>query len=311
MRYDLLVRLALCVALAGCGRLDFEPLALRDATPASDAQCTTWSTFSTPAALPGPVQSATDDWSPAPTAGGTQIYFYSYRAGFLGKIYRGVRASLADPFGAATPVTEVDNALSQQIAPTVTSDNLLLIYADEVTGSFKLHVATRGSVGSPFDPPGVLANVNCSNTVDDLYPSISADGLRLVFSSTRLGGAQSDLFETTRPDRAAAFATPIELAALSKPTSDEWSPTLSADALDIFFASNRGGGPGNFDVYTSHRPAVDQAFAPPSLVSALSSPRDDLGLHLDPDGATMYLNYDTVVVGSQNANLDIATRTCN
>ncbi|MDB4953559.1 MAG: outer membrane protein OmpA family [Myxococcales bacterium] len=299
------MRLAICLVCAGCGRVGFDT---SDAPAAPDAHCT-WSAFSTPAALPGPVQSGADDWSPSPTAGGTQIYFYTYRTTAFGKIYRAVRASVADPFGVATPVTELDNPTSDQFSPTATSDNLLLIYADAATGAFKLMSATRSSVGLPFDPPSQLANVNASNAVDDLYPSISADGLRLVFGSTRVNGAQAHLFETTRSDRAAAFATPRELAEVAKPGSDDWSPTLSADALDIFFSSNRGG-PGGFDVYTSHRAAVDQPFAPPLLVPELSSPRDDVGLHLDPTGATMYLSYDAVV-GGGNAELDVATRSCN
>jgi hypothetical protein len=44
-------------------------------------------------------------------------------------------------------------------------------------------------------------------------------------------------------------------------------------------------------------------------VRELSSARDDLGLHLTPDGATMYFNYDAVT-GGGNSDIDVATRAC-
>jgi hypothetical protein len=64
------------------------------------------------------------------------------------------------------------------------------------------------------------------------------------------------------------------------------------------------------DIYTAHRPALDQPFSTPVLVPELSSARDDNGVRLSRDGKTMYLNYDTLTSGGANADLYSATRTC-
>src|SRR5262249_11745420 len=122
---------------------------------------------------------------------------------------------------------------------------------------------------------------------------MSGDGLRLVFASTRSGGLQ--LWEATRATRQVDFDAPTMLAPLSG-AGQIGSPTLSPDALDIYFCSSRPGGPGGLDIYTAHRAAVDQPFAAPVLVPELSSPLDEWGIRL-ADDATMYLDYDTSYMG--------------
>ena len=46
-------------------------------------------------------------------------------------------------------------------------------------------------------------------------------------------------------------------------------------------------------MWTSRRPSLDAALAPPVVIPQLNSPFDELSLRLSSDGATLYFAYDT------------------
>jgi Tol biopolymer transport system component len=300
------VRLTLLLALAACGRLHFDALG-DGAAPPDAAPCTTWSPFSAPVALPGPVNSPADDWAPTPAAGELELYFYSFRASSHANLFRATRTTLAEQFDAGTALAELDNNANAG-TPTVTADDLDIIYETDETGTGDLYEAIRGSRAVPFGAPQLIASL--SSPVDaDGDPFVSADGLRLVYVSSNNSIGGLDIFETTRPDRGTEFAPPTAHLELDSP-SDEYSPTLSADGLEIFFASARAGGFGGFDIYTARRTVVGQPFANATHVDELSSPLDDVGVRLTPDGTTLYLNYQTMTSGGANADMWTARRTC-
>jgi hypothetical protein len=300
------------LVVSACGRLAFEPhgdalVADSDSATGVDAPIAcTWSAFSTPAALPGPVQSPVDDWCPTPTVGGLQIFMHTYRASTHGQLFSATRTATNLPFGMATNVAELTTGTSQQFDPTLTGDGLDIIYSDDMAGPFHLYEAMRSSATGKFGTPVALAAINSTTTDWDAF--LSDDGLRLMFTSQRNSG-QYEIFETKRVAIGSQFDTPVLHSELTVAGTAQSSPTLSADWLDIYFASNRPGGPGKYDMYTAHRPALDQPFGVVTLVPELSSPLDDLCARLAVDGSTIYLNYSANTSGG-NADLDSATRTC-
>lgn len=69
----------------------------------------------------------------------------------------------------------------------------------------------------------------------------------------------------------------------------ELDPTLSADGLEIFFASNRGNGAnGTFDIYRATRATTSDPFSPPQRVVELSTAASEVGIHLSADGLTAW-----------------------
>jgi hypothetical protein len=302
------VRWVVLAACVGCGRIGFDARGNGgsdggggDATPA----CTSWSAFSTPTIIPGPIEAPTDNWGPSATLGQLAIYFGSYRVGGVGDqdIWVGARASVTAQFGAPTNVTEV-NTTGFETAPTVTDDGLDMVFVRGTAS--QLFEAMRGSTTVPFSTP---APVNFIAASYDISPWLSADGLRLVFVSNRDGNGQH-MFEATRTSRTTAFAIPAGHPELEAGSNDDAGGALSADGLDLYFSSSRPGGPGGDDVYTAHRTALDQPFSTPVLIPELSSPGDDDITRLSDDGATMYMNYDTKNTGGSAAQLMWATRTC-
>ena len=86
------------------------------------------------------------------------------------------------------------------------------------------------------------------------------------------------------------FSTPQLVAELSSSAIDE-DPTFTGDLLEVCFMSNRAG---TKDIWTSHRAAATDAWAPPVRVAELSSPSDDWGPALTPDGLAIWFATDRV-----------------
>ena len=267
-----------------------------------DGPCA-WGSFSTPTLLPGPVQSNADDWFPTPSADELELYFYQYVGGAAdAEVVRATRETRDDPFGAAAPVAELNSALDDT-SVAISDDGLYLVLTRDDGTTQHLYVASRATAGDAFSTPVMIGELFLAG-VRDLSPALNADATRMVFASGRTGTNMLELFETTRPSRAAAWGAPQHLMSLSSPAQDD-NPTLSADGLEIFFSSQRGG---RDDVYRATRAALDQPFSMPVVVSELVSPLDEVGTRLSRDGRTMYFAYNAVRGGGQNAQIWTATR---
>jgi hypothetical protein len=292
------VRWAVLVFAAGCGRFGFD--ALGDAPADAVADACAFGPWSTPQLLPGPIQSSVDDWGGAPTLGETMLAFYSYKGSAHANLWTATRASTSDPFDAPTELDQISTTVGER-GPAISEDALTLIWAVDVGADHQLRESHRMTTAVmfslAFDPGLGIAG----GDDDDAW--LSADGNRLVFASDRDGKHQ--VYETTRTDRDSPFATPkLIVAATADPL---YAPSLSADALDVYYVA---GLDGTLDIYTAHRSAIDQPFGPGTAITEVNSARDDTYPRVSRDGRHMYLNYNAVVTGGQNADLYIATRAC-
>jgi hypothetical protein len=73
---------------------------------------------------------------------------------------------------------------------------------------------------------------------------------------------------------------------------DSEKPTLTANQLELYFLSNRDGGPGNGDVWFAQRQASTDPFGAPTLVAAVSSPSRETSPALSSDGTTLWVASD-------------------
>jgi hypothetical protein len=78
-------------------------------------------------------------------------------------------------------------------------------------------------------------------------------------------------------------------------SSEDYGATLTDDLLEVFFASNRGGGVGNTDIWHAKRLSRADPFDRPELVREVSSVLDDVSPAISADGLTLW-------VGSQREN---------
>lgn len=110
-----------------------------------------------------------------------------------------------------------------------------------------------------------------STRADELRATRSADGRRLVWASNREGGAGGwDLWQATWQESRWTDARPLPFGT----AADEVDPFLSADGRWLYFASNREGGHGGFDLY---RAALldDGGFGPAQNLGATINGADD------------------------------------
>ena len=107
--------------------------------------------------------------------------------------------------------------------------------------------------GARFGPATAVAELN-NAAANDIQPNVRADGLEVVFSSSRAGrlGAQ-DIWASTRGALGDPWSAPVNLGAAVNTGASESRPSLSRDGKQLLFG--RAPGPeGSGDIYVTTRP---------------------------------------------------------
>ena len=138
-----------------------------------------------------------------------------------------------------------------------------------------------------WTPPANLGDT-VNSPYQEFLPTLSSNGLSLYFASDRpesLGG--EDLWLSRRESRDAPWGTPVNLGAGVNTAFNERSPELSRDGHLLFFATNRPGGLGDFDIWVAWRANTHDDFGwqpPVNLGSGVNGGAGDFGPgYLDND----------------------------
>jgi hypothetical protein len=149
--------------------------------------------------------SALDEQGPSYVEAGDQalLYFSSSSATVPGDIY--VSERLGDGgFGPARPVAELNSA-GNDIQPNVRKDGREVVFSSNRMGTLggqDVWAATRENVGDPWSTPfNVGAGVNTGAA--ETRPSLSWDGLSLLFGRAPGPEGMSDIYVATRVKLAA------------------------------------------------------------------------------------------------------------
>jgi hypothetical protein len=101
----------------------------------------------------------------------------------------------------AQPIVELGSGASDA-RPNVRKDGLEIVFDSNRAGSFDIYTSTRGSLDEAWQPPVPLGTEINASTSDETRPTLSRDGTRLYFGSTRanavLGGTGGDIYVSTR-----------------------------------------------------------------------------------------------------------------
>lgn len=309
--------LAVLVPVAACGEVKLErmvdastPVPPDDAStpvpPDAGAACV-WTAFGPPIRVFG--IEGDDDWLGSVSADGKALVFDRYFETTLNDIFVATRSSVDVPFGAAMPIDEL-NTPDVDATAALVAGGLEIYFASErmPTPFMGLWRAQRAAADGAFQAPTPVEEVNAGGDVGE--PSLTPDGLVIYFDSTRSGAAGGrDIWFAERPSPDAPFSPPQPVNALNT-TASERAPGISADRLEIFFASNRPGGSGQLDIWHATRASVDEPFGPPRNVVELSSAADDVYPRLSADGSILYFNHDTALSGGRDADVWEARRQC-
>jgi Tol biopolymer transport system component len=200
-------------------------------------------------------------------------------------------------FGTPINLGPVVNSSSSDWTPSISADGLELFFCSDRSGGYgsdDLWVAKRETTDDDWGTPTNLGPpVNTSNW--EQGPSISADGLSLFFSSyNRPGGAGGDdIYVTTRATTDDPWSTPVNLGPKVNSSSEDWTPSISADGLELFFTSTRSGGYGGRDLWVTTRETTDDEWqSPVNLGPTVNSTNREITMSISHDGLLLFFGSD-------------------
>ncbi|MCA9263835.1 MAG: PD40 domain-containing protein, partial [Planctomycetales bacterium] len=210
------------------------------------------------------------------------------------------RDSPNEPFGPRInlgPGINLENG--NNTMPYIAPDALSIYWSarpavSEPRQRLNLYMSTRASTDDPFGPRVPLVEINTSE-YSEVSPSLSPDGLTLVYDRVPLGGDR-DLYIATRSSISEPFGAPEPIAALNT-SSNEAHPSISSDGLFLFYAREVGQPNSTFDIWVANRNSVDESFSNPRPLQSFAA-----GVEINADdtaGWDPYISPDWPANGSK------------
>jgi hypothetical protein len=199
------------------------------------------------------------------------MYFTSDRPGSMGSpgfngrdIWISWRPHTKDDFGWTEPIN------AGPLLNSTYAEAGATFLADDCTGTSKLYFASnRGGINNAdfniwvseqmpdgqFGTPSPVTELNTTGT--EARPSVRFDGLEIFFFRIFSAGPVQRIYSARRSDPCGAWETPAALPAPMSVYTDESIPWIAADRRTLIFTSNRPGGVGGYDLWTTERPKED------------------------------------------------------
>ena len=194
--------------------------------------------------LPAPVNSSAADFCPTPL-NGKRLYFVSARGGAgscgTGDIYRTRNHPVngwESPENLGCNATgEGPNFAGAEFSPSIveTGEGTLLFFSSTGLDGLDQDIYVSVMRADGTFAPGTLVP-ELSTAANDQMPNVSRDGLEIVFSSDRTGGAGAmDVYAATRASTADAWSSPVNLGPNVNTGAAETRPSLSGDLRRLHF----------------------------------------------------------------------------
>jgi hypothetical protein len=211
----------------------------------------------------------------------------------------------AQYFTPGPAIPELNLAGASNWSPTVSSDELYMIFASNRTGGlggYDLYETSRASRSVPWSAPVALTQLNSSS--DDYEPNLSIDGLTLHYVSVRAGGiGTSDIYVSTRPNTTSPWSAPTNLGGpVNAASTANDDPYLTENQLTLFFTVNGA------DVFTATRTAIGQPFGAPVLFTPASGTSLDHSPAVEGNGDVVFFSSTRPGGSSGSADFYMITR---
>jgi len=149
------------------------------------------------------------------------------------------RASSSDPWPQGTVVSGLPGSICE---PSLSSDELTIVYNNPNVGGWDMYIATRPDKSSAFGTARNLSEINTAGM--EQRPFLSPDALSIYWSN----GLQ--IFQATRSSLSDLFGNAQHLSAFDIPGGSSNHPSISSDGKAFYFS---GGLPGTqTDIYVSY-----------------------------------------------------------
>ena len=160
----------------------------------------------------------------------------------------------------------------------------------------RLYVSTRTSPAAPWGAPAVAPELDLGVDAATAHvgtPHLLADGSALYLASDARG--TWDIYRTTRTG--SGWSTPTTVDEVNT-AALEWTPTLSADGLTLYFGSDRSASAGSGgSIWVAHRATSTGTFGAAVKVTELDFGRDEFPSWVSPDGCRLYFSQNIDVGG--------------
>lgn len=160
-------------------------------------------------------------------------------------LYVAVKQDDGKAFTEPTPV-QATNTDADEMNPWLSTDGKQLYFSRKTTEGWRVYVSTRAKAtgAQGFEEPVPIAEL----PPDFHHATLSRDG-NTMYLQGPLDGGRTGLFVSTKSTK--GWSKPQALAMLNHPKAPKGdrSPALSADGNFLYFASDRPGGKGGFDLW--------------------------------------------------------------
>lgn len=268
---------------------------------ASSMSAAKYSDWSAPVSLGPVVNSTSNDQNAQLQKDELAIYFSSDRPGGLGRldIYVTRRASLDSPWGPPVNLGAPVNTPANDFAPNISIDGHLLFFASGRPGGHggaDLYMSRRDNPNDDnwSDPVNLGAEVNTTDAeqAPNYHQNAEEGAGNTYFNRGNSLLNQADLYYIAVSRDGVALGPAVFVAELNTAGFNEQAASLRHDAKEVFFFSNRPGGRGRADIWTSTRQNANDEWSRPVNVAAINTPTADVTPNLSFDGLTMLLGSD-------------------
>jgi hypothetical protein len=259
---------------------------------ASAMHFTPWGTPVNAESVPGTsseLNTQYNDGCPIQSPDGLSLYMATNRPGGLGgqDIWVANRPSRDARWGAPENLGAPVNSAANDFCPTPLRGKRLLFVSERggagTCGGADIYVTRLNPAHGWDDPLDLGCQVN--SPAGEAGPSYfeTPSGAELYFSSTRTGG--SDIYAS--PELAdGSFGPAVPVPSLNT-ASDDFRPNVRKDGLEVVFDSNRNGGLGGQDIWSSTRDSVEDEWSPPVNLTTVNSPFAETRASLSWDALTL------------------------
>lgn len=258
--------------------------------------------WTTPEVLPGLLNAPGDEVEPRVSADGRRLYFARRTPAGDSDLY--VAEASERGWGEPVALSSV-NTSDNELGPTPSPDGAWLYFASDRPGGlggFDLWRVRLGETGwGGAEHLGDALN----SASDEVWPALSPDGTRLYFSSDRPVVADTDdevstasggfdIYTATHFDGVLGRVERIEALAS---VANEVAPSCSPVGDFLYFASDRTGGNGGYDLYRA-RFVDGEHRAPERLGTEVNTPANELDPTLSMGGFALFFSSDRAGVGT-------------
>ncbi len=203
--------------------------------------------FGPATALPAPVNSSANDFCPTPLGGGFLLFVSSRDGGCgvhpSGDIYLtrlNPNGTWREPINLGCAAEGGPNGSGNEFSPGIIEaggKTLLYYSSDQASGGQDIFVSEMGADGN-FGPGQPVAGLNTA--LDDRMPTLTKDGLEIVFSSNRLEKVDADgnpfrvqdVYYAQRDSLDAPWSTPVNLSESIPTSTRDQSETRASFSWD-------------------------------------------------------------------------------